>query len=34
MPIPELKKGGNKSQKFNPLGFVLKYDPPVIGLLY
>lgn len=34
MPIPEFKKPGNKQQKMMPLGFVLKYDPPVIGLVY
>lgn len=32
-----MSKGGKmvaKQPKFIPLGFVLKFDPPVIGLLY
>ena len=33
MPIPEFKKG-SKKPKMIPLGVVLKYDPPVIGLIY
>ncbi|CAD8162279.1 unnamed protein product [Paramecium octaurelia] len=29
-----LQKKQKQKQKFIPLGFVIKYDPPVIGLLY